>query len=65
MTIVLIAVASYLLAVGWLVAALQRDGESGTRGWLVPANLALVLHGLTHYLAWRESGVTDLHFFAA
>lgn len=65
MTIVLIAIASYLLATGWLVVALQRDGISSPRGWLIPANLALVLHGLTHFLAWRASGVTDLHFFAA
>ncbi|MGV8923203.1 MAG: cytochrome C assembly family protein [Thermomonas sp.] len=65
MTIVLIAIASYLLASGWLVAAAGRDGNTNPRGWLMPANLALLLHGLTHYLAWRASGVTDLHFFAA
>ncbi len=65
MTIVLIAIACYLLATGWLVAIVQRDGTASARGWLIPANLALILHGLTHYLAWRASGVTDLHFFAA
>ncbi|MEO6154951.1 MAG: cytochrome c biogenesis protein CcsA [Thermomonas sp.] len=65
MTIVLIAVASYLLAAGWLVGAVLRDGKTIPRGWRVPANVALLLHGLTHYLAWRASGVTDLHFFAA
>jgi len=71
MTIVLIAVASYLFASGWLAfagenaIAAQRGGTTGPRGWLIPANLALLLHGLAHYLAWRTSGVTDLHFFAA
>ena len=65
MTIVLIAVALYLAAAGWLVASVQRNGERSSRGWLLPANLALLLHGATHYLAWHRSGVTDLHFFAA
>ncbi len=65
MTIVLIAVVSYLLAAGWLIVGVQREAGTRGRGWLVPANLALLLHGLTHYLTWRASGVTDLHFFAA
>lgn len=65
MTIVLIAVACYLLATGWLVVVLQRDAPASPRAWLLPANLALLLHGLTHFLAWHASGVTDLHFFAA
>jgi ABC-type uncharacterized transport system permease subunit len=64
MTIVLIAIALYLAAAGWLVASVQRE-DANPRGWLLPANLALVLHGATHYLAWRASGITDLHFFAA
>ena len=64
MTIVLIAIVLYLAAAGWLVASVQRGGEAA-RGWLLPANLALLLHGATHYLAWRSSGFTDLHFFAA
>jgi ABC-type uncharacterized transport system permease subunit len=64
MTIVLIAIALYLFASGWLVASVQRDDDAA-RGWLLPANLALLLHGATHYLAWRNSGITDLHFFAA
>ena len=64
MTIVLIAIALYLIASGWLVASVQRDDDA-SRGWLLPANLALLLHGATHYLAWRSSGITDLHFFAA
>lgn len=64
MTFVLIAIACYLLSAGWLVAAVRRDDEA-SRGWLLPANLAVLLHGATHFLAWRHSGVTDLHFFAA
>lgn len=64
MPIVLIATALYLAAAGWLVASVQRE-EATPRGWLLPANLALLLHGATHYLGWRASGSTDLHFFAA
>ena len=64
MPIVLIATALYLAAAGWLVASVQRE-DAAPRGWLLPANLALLLHGATHYLAWRASGSTDLHFFAA
>lgn len=64
MPIVLIALALYLAASGWLVASVQRD-DAAPRGWLLPAGMALLLHGATHYLAWRASGSTDLHFFAA
>ena len=64
MTIVLIAIASYLAAAGWLVTSVRRDDDA-SRGWLLPANLAIFLHGATHFLAWRASGITDLHFFAA
>ena len=41
MTIVLIAIVLYLAAAGWLVASVQRGGEAA-RGWLLPANLALL-----------------------
>jgi len=54
----------YLLATGWLVVSLRRDDEA-SRGWLLPATLGLMLHGAAHYLAWRNTGFTDLHFFAA
>ena len=64
MTIVLIAIGLYLLATGWLVVSLRRE-DANPRGWLLPAGLALLLHGATHYLAWRSTGYTDLHFFAA
>jgi ABC-type uncharacterized transport system permease subunit len=65
MTIVLIAVVLYLLASGLLMLVLQHNARTPASGWIWPANLALLLHGATHYLAWRASGVTDLHFFAA
>ena len=64
MTIALIAIALYLAATGWLVASVQR-AEGVPRGWLLPANMALLLHGATHYMAWRDTGITDLDFFAA
>ena len=64
MTIVLIAALLYLAAAGWLVVSLQRD-DAVSKAWLLPANLALLLHGTAHILAWRDSGATDLHFFAA
>jgi len=64
MTIVLIAVALYLLAVGFLIAAVRRD-TGMSRHWLLPAMGAVVLHGAAHVLAWRHSGGADLHFFAA
>ena len=64
MPIVLIAIALYLAAAGWLVASVQREDDA-SRGWLLPANLALLLHGASHYLGWRGTGITDLHFFAA
>ena len=64
MTIALIAIALYLAATSWLVASVQR-AEGVPRGWLLPANMALLLHGATHYMAWRDTGITDLDFFAA
>jgi len=65
MTIVLIAVALYVTATAWLVAVVQREDQATARGWLAPAALALLLHGMAHVMAWRASGATDLHFFAA
>ena len=65
MTIVLIAVALYLGASGWLALGVRNGRDAAARGWLLPANAAVLLHGAAHYLAWRHSGVTDLHFFAA
>lgn len=65
MTIVLIAVALYLLAAGLLVAAVRQDGGRSARVWLLPANLAVLLHGATHLMAWKLAGGADMHFFAA
>lgn len=64
MSIALSAAVLYLAAAAWLAMDARR-GHAGGRGWLLPADVAVLLHGLTHYLAWRSSGATDLHFFAA
>lgn len=65
MTIVLIAAALYLLAAALLVRGVARDDGSGARGWWFAALPAVVLHAVVHLLAWRSSGGTDMHFFAA
>ncbi len=65
MAVVLIAVASYLVATAWLALDVHRARDAGARGWLLPANAALLLHGATHYLSWQRFGTTDMHFFAA
>ena len=65
MTIVLIAVALYLAAAGWLALDVRRGRDAVARAWLLPAIAAVLLHGAAHYLAWHRSGSTDLHFFAA
>ena len=65
MTIVLIAVLLYLAAAVWLALDVRHGRDTSARGWLLPANLAVLLHGVVHFLAWQRSGVTDLHFFAA
>ena len=65
MTIVLIAALLYLSAAVWLALDVRHGRDTAARGWLLPANLAVLLHGVVHFLAWQRSGVTDLHFFAA
>ena len=65
MTIVLVAIALYLLAVGLLVAGAVRDQAGRARGWWLAALPAVALHGVYHGLAWRAAGGTDLHFFSA
>ncbi len=65
MTIVLIAVALYLLA-GWLVMRRMLADRSAPAGfWLLTALSAVALHALVHFLAWRQGHGFDLHFFAA
>jgi len=64
MTIVLIAVALYLVAAGLLIVGFRRDDDRG-KAWLVPATVAVALHATAHLLAWRGTGGADLHFFAA
>ena len=65
MTIVLIAIALYLLAAGLLVLEVSRGNGHRTRLWLLPAVAAVALHGTAHLIAWRKAGGADLHFFAA
>ncbi len=66
MTIVLIAIALYLLATVLLTRAVMRDGNQTQRGWLLPALAAVALHAGYHVLvALRTAGGPDMHFFAA
>ena len=64
MTIVLIAIAAYLLAAGLLVAQVARDSRT-THGWLLPAVAGVVLHAAHHVRDWQVAGGADLHFYAA
>ncbi|MDQ3494478.1 MAG: cytochrome c biogenesis protein CcsA [Pseudomonadota bacterium] len=65
MTIVLIAVLLYLVALGLLVRSVDKQARLGLRAWHAPAFAAALLHGAYHLDAWREAGGADLHFFAA
>ena len=69
MTIVLIAAVLYLVATGLLLVGVRRpstlDPDRSARTWLLPAIVAVVLHGAAHVLAWRAAAGPDLHFFAA
>lgn len=65
MTIVLIAIALYLLSAGLLARRLAEAGAQVPPAlWAAPA-LAAVLHATAHALAWREAGGANLHFFSA
>lgn len=66
MTIVLIAIALYLLAAGLLVGNAARDDGRPHHGWQIPALGAIVLHAAYHVtVATRIAGGPDMHFFAA
>ncbi|MBD9479874.1 cytochrome c biogenesis protein CcsA [Pseudoxanthomonas sp. PXM02] len=66
MTVILIAVALYLLAAALLVRSVTRDAGDAPRPWVWPALGAVLLHGTYHLLvAWRTPGGPDMHFFAA
>ena len=66
MTIVLIAIALYLVAAGLLVGAVASDKLDSRRGWFWPALGGVLLHGAYHLLvAWKTPGGPDMHFFAA
>jgi ABC-type uncharacterized transport system permease subunit len=70
MTIVLIAIALYLLSAALLArrlihtAAIHTGARVPPALWAVPA-LAALLHATGHALAWREAGGANLHFFSA
>lgn len=65
MTLVLIAVALYVVATGLLAAALRVDPAAPTTGWRFPAVLGMALHAVVHVVAWDRLGGPDLHFFSA
>src|SRR5690606_35789213 len=65
MTIVLIAIACYLLAALLLVRSVMHGDRRISRAWLLPALPAVALHAGFHLLAWRSAGGADLHFFSA
>src|SRR3546814_704012 len=60
MTIVLIAIALYLLAAIALVVGAMRGQHPPGHGWLLPALPAVALHAGYHVMAWRPAGGTDL-----
>ncbi|MFZ5635283.1 MAG: cytochrome C assembly family protein [Pseudomonadota bacterium] len=65
MTIVLIALALYLLSAMLLGRRLSQGGPRTSGAiWIAPA-LAAALHAASHALAWREAGGANLHFFSA
>jgi ABC-type uncharacterized transport system permease subunit len=64
MTIVLIAIALYLVSAGLLVAELRNQQGRGLH-WLLPALPAVVLHFAAHATTWGMAGGADLHFFSA
>ncbi|KRG68978.1 cytochrome C assembly family protein [Pseudoxanthomonas dokdonensis] len=66
MTIVLIAIALYLLAAGLLIRDLASDAPARPNHWLLPACIGIVMHGGYHlWVASRMSGGMDLHFYSA
>jgi ABC-type uncharacterized transport system permease subunit len=66
MTIVLIAILAYAAATLLLVRGLMGGGSRISRGWLVAAVPALLLHAGYHVQVARVTpGGPDLHFFSA
>ena len=64
MTVLLLAVALYLIATALLVRALAR-GVDNPHGWTIPALLAVLFHAGFHVDAWQSANGLDMHFFAA
>jgi ABC-type uncharacterized transport system permease subunit len=66
MTIVLIAVAFYLLATVVLAHAMAAGKLRNPRAWCWPALAGVILHGAYHaVVAVQTAGGPDMHFFAA
>src|SRR3546814_6020556 len=59
MTIVLIAIALYLLAAIALVVGAMRGQHPPGHGWLLPALPAVFLHVGYHVMAWRSEEHTS------
>ena len=64
MALSILSIVAYLAAAGLLVAELRRE-QHARWPWLSLAGVAVLLHAGVHVLAWRASGGTDLHVFAA
>jgi len=65
MIIILIAIASYLLAARAVILRLTAKQQTPNTFWLLAALFALSAHLLHHGLIWRNLGAPDLHFAAA
>ncbi|WP_256646876.1 cytochrome C assembly family protein [Thermomonas paludicola] len=65
MMILAFTVLLYLATAGWLAVDATRSHSPGARGWRLLALVAVLLHATVHVLAWRQTGITDLHFYAA
>ncbi|MDO5505958.1 MAG: cytochrome c biogenesis protein CcsA [Pseudoxanthomonas suwonensis] len=65
MTLVLIAIVTYLLATAGVAHSLVPARRTASPlAWLAGV-FAMVIHGLVHVLAWQHAGAPDMHFFAA
>lgn len=65
MLFVITAVLLYLGCAGWLALEARRGDAPQRRFPLLLAVPAVLLHAAAHWQAWRQTGATDLHFFAA
>lgn len=59
------AIVLYFGSAIWLGLAARTERTTLPRAPLFLAIPAVLLHASVHWLAWRQTGATDLHFFAA